>query len=116
MRQFTFFDVSTVKDVHDLASSPEIFKVCSAIAPPCMTIVFITVSPQKSPEISCIISTDFGVLVADIHGSVFLLNDDFETTKSWLAHNEGRVTHMVERNGILVTLGVSSSLFFMLKC
>ncbi|KAI0086320.1 hypothetical protein BDY19DRAFT_894941 [Irpex rosettiformis] len=85
MRQFTFFDVSAVKDVHDLANAPEIFK--------------------KSPEISCIISTEFGVLVADIHGSVFLLNDDFETTKSWVAHTGGRVTHMVERSGILVSLG-----------
>ncbi|KAI0818923.1 hypothetical protein BC629DRAFT_1579360 [Irpex lacteus] len=84
-RQFTFFDVSTVKDVHDLANSPEIFK--------------------KSPEISCITSTDFGTLVADIHGSVFILNDDFETARSWVAHTGGRVTHMVERNGILVSLG-----------
>lgn len=62
---------------------------------------------QKSPEISCITSTDLGTLVADIHGSVYLLNSDFETAKSWVAHSGGRVTHMMERNGILITLGVS---------
>ena len=26
-RQFTFFDVVPVKDIHDLGSSPEVFKV-----------------------------------------------------------------------------------------
>ena len=52
------------------------------------------------------ISTSRGPLVADIHGSLYLLNNDFETVKSWIAHTSGRVTHMVEQNGILITLGV----------
>ncbi|KAH9952033.1 hypothetical protein B0H21DRAFT_715451 [Amylocystis lapponica] len=85
LRQFTFFDVIQVKDIHDLGSSPDVFK--------------------KAPEISTIISSSAGPLVADIHGSVFLLSRDFEVVKSWLAHTGGRVTHMAERKGILVTLG-----------
>ncbi|KAL4242531.1 E3 ubiquitin-protein ligase PEP5 [Abortiporus biennis] len=84
-KQFTFFDVVPVKDVHDLASAPEVFK--------------------KTPEISCIVSTTVGVVVADIHGSLFLLDRDFDLAKSWIAHSTGRVTHMVEQNRILVTLG-----------
>ena len=28
-RQFTFFDAVPVKDIHDLDSTPDIFKVCS---------------------------------------------------------------------------------------
>lgn len=46
------------------------------------------------------------MLVADIHGSIHLLNRDFESINSWIAHVGGRVTHMVERKGVLVTLGV----------
>lgn len=61
---------------------------------------------QKTPEISTIIHSSIGLLVADIHGSVFLLTHDFEVSKSWVAHTGGRVTHMAERKGILVTLGV----------
>ena len=52
------------------------------------------------------IPSSAGVLVADIHGSIHLLNRDFESVNSWVAHVGGRVTHMVERRGILVTLGV----------
>lgn len=63
--------------------------------------------PQATPEISTVIPSSAGVLVADIHGSIHLLNRDFESTNSWVAHVDGRVTHMVERRGILVTLGVS---------
>ncbi|GJE99815.1 hypothetical protein PsYK624_160870 [Phanerochaete sordida] len=88
-RQFNFFDIAPVKDVHDLASSPEIFK--------------------KAPEISCIASTSHGTIVADIHGSVYQLNEEFETTKAWVAHSGGRVTHMLERNGLLVTVGEEDS-------
>ncbi|OCH92268.1 hypothetical protein OBBRIDRAFT_773774 [Obba rivulosa] len=88
-RQFTFFDVVPVKDIHDLGSSPEVFK--------------------KTPEISTITSSSAGPLVADIHGSVYLLNRDFEVVKSWIAHTGGRVTHMAERKGILVTLGEEDS-------
>lgn len=61
---------------------------------------------QATPEISTIISSSFGMLVADIHGSIHLLNRDFESIRSWVAHVGGRVTHMVERRGVLVTLGV----------
>ncbi|KAG2019698.1 vacuolar membrane protein, variant 2 [Coprinopsis cinerea AmutBmut pab1-1] len=84
-RQFSFFDVVPVKDPHDLDSSPYIFKVATEIS---------TIAPSSA-----------GMLVADIHGSVHLLNRDFETLSSWVAHTGGRVTHMVEQNGILVTLG-----------
>ena len=52
------------------------------------------------------ISSSAGVLVADIHGSIHLLNRDFESINSWIAHVGGRITHMIERRGILVTLGV----------
>ncbi|KAK7036583.1 Vacuolar protein sorting-associated protein 11 [Paramarasmius palmivorus] len=84
-RQYPFFDKVTVKDVHDLASTPDIFK--------------------STPEISTIASSSAGIVVADIHGSVHVLNRDFESISSWVAHVSGRVTHMVERKGILVTLG-----------
>ncbi|KAG1721987.1 uncharacterized protein EDB91DRAFT_1175471 [Suillus paluster] len=85
LRQFAFFDVHPVKDVHDLASSPEIFKNAS--------------------EISTVVSSSAGLLVADIHGSVHILNKDFISTTSWIAHVGGRVTHMAERSDILVTIG-----------
>ena len=54
-------------------------------------------------------SSTAGILVADIHGSIHLLNKDFVPVKSWVAHVGGRVTHMVERRRVLVTLGVRSS-------
>ncbi|CDO70329.1 hypothetical protein BN946_scf184843.g18 [Trametes cinnabarina] len=84
-RQFPFFDIVPVKDIHDLGSAPEVF--------------------QKTPEISTIAPSSVGLVVADIHGSVYLVNRDFEIAKSWIAHTGGRVTHMAERKGILVTLG-----------
>lgn len=85
LRQFAFFDVHPVKDIHDLASSPEIFKNAS--------------------EISTIISSSAGLLAADIHGSVHILNQDFVSSMSWVAHLGGRVMHMAERKGVLVTVG-----------
>ncbi|KAI0717610.1 hypothetical protein C8Q72DRAFT_983195, partial [Fomitopsis betulina] len=88
-RQFTFFDVAPVKDIHDLASTPEVFK--------------------KTPEISTIIASPVGPLVADIHGSIYSLNRDLEITNSWVAHAGGRVTHMAERKNILITLGEEES-------
>jgi hypothetical protein len=42
-----------------------------------------------------------------MHGSVHVLDKEFEPISSWVAHVGGRVTHMVERRGYLVTLGVS---------
>ncbi|KII88329.1 hypothetical protein PLICRDRAFT_688881 [Plicaturopsis crispa FD-325 SS-3] len=89
LRQFPFFDVVPVKDVNDLASPPEIFKYLV----------------QHASEISTVASSSAGVLVADIHGSVHLLDRDFATVKVWIAHVGGRVTHMAERKGILITLG-----------
>ena len=61
---------------------------------------------QKTPEISTIVASSVGLVVADIHGSIYLLTRDFEIAKSWIAHTGGRVTHMAEKRGILVTLGV----------
>ena len=61
---------------------------------------------KVTPEISTMISSSHGVLVADIHGSVHLLNRNFESINSWVAHVSGRVTHMIEKEGILITLGV----------
>ncbi|KAI0374590.1 hypothetical protein BV20DRAFT_934950 [Pilatotrama ljubarskyi] len=84
-RQFPFFDVAPVKDLHDLGSAPEVF--------------------QKTPEISTIAASSAGLVVADIHGSVYLVNRDFEIAKSWIAHTGGRVTHIAARRGILITLG-----------
>ncbi|KAF8902733.1 hypothetical protein CPB84DRAFT_1846103 [Gymnopilus junonius] len=88
-RQFPFFDALPVKDVHDLSSTPDIFKA--------------------TPEISTMSRSTAGILVADIHGSIHLLNRDFESINSWVAHVGGRVTHMVERKGVLVTLGEEDS-------
>ncbi|KAF4614763.1 hypothetical protein D9613_002508 [Agrocybe pediades] len=84
-RQFTFFDAHQVKDIHDLSSTPDIFKA--------------------TPEISSVISSPVGLLVADIHGSIHILNREFESTSSWVAHVAGRVTHMAEERDVLVTLG-----------
>ncbi|KAF9028559.1 hypothetical protein BDZ89DRAFT_1101711 [Hymenopellis radicata] len=84
-RSLTFFEEQVIKDVHDLESTPDIFKA--------------------TPEISTIATCSSGVLVADIHGSIHLLNKDFESINSWVAHVGGRVTHMAERRRVLVTLG-----------
>ncbi|KAI0050858.1 hypothetical protein FA95DRAFT_1603137 [Auriscalpium vulgare] len=83
--QFTFFDVAPVRDAHDLAGSPHILR-----------------SPT---DVSAVASSALGVLVADTHGSVHLLDREFEARASWVAHVGGRVTHMAERRGVLVTLG-----------
>ncbi|KAI0306259.1 hypothetical protein B0F90DRAFT_1814192 [Multifurca ochricompacta] len=84
-RQFPFFDVVPVKDAHDLAESPHILRAAASI--------------------SNVTSSAYGVIVADMHGSVHVLNKEFEPSSSWVAHVGGRVTHMVERRGYLVTLG-----------
>lgn len=62
---------------------------------------------KNTPEISVISSCTAGVLLADIYGNVHILNKDFESVRSWVAHVGGRVTHMVDRKGVLVTIGVS---------
>ncbi|KAH8825000.1 hypothetical protein DL96DRAFT_1817608 [Flagelloscypha sp. PMI_526] len=85
LRQFTFFNVHSVKDTNNPETGPEIFKLTS--------------------ELSTICSSSVGVVVADLHGSLHVLNRDFEPYLSWIAHVNGRVTHMAERHGKLVTLG-----------
>jgi vacuolar protein sorting-associated protein 11 len=60
---------------------------------------------QVTSEISTIAATSSGLLVADTHGSIHVLDKDFEPVRSWVAHVGGRVTHMIERKGVLVTLG-----------
>ncbi|KAH9980920.1 hypothetical protein BGW80DRAFT_1267217 [Lactifluus volemus] len=84
-RQFPFFDVVPIKDAHDLAESPHILRAASSI--------------------STVASSAYGLIVADMHGSVHVLSKEFEPISSWVAHIGGRVTHMVERRGYLVTLG-----------
>ncbi|KAI9446876.1 hypothetical protein F5148DRAFT_1278202 [Russula earlei] len=84
-RQFPFFDVVPVRDAHDLAESPHVLR--------------------GTTSISTVASSTYGVIVADMHGSVHLLNEEFESVSSWIAHVRGRVTHMVERRRFLVTLG-----------
>lgn len=95
--------------MHDFDSAPDIFKVLHASVsyPPFHNERFV----QVTPELSTVASSSAGVLVADTHGSVHVLNRDFESVTSWIAHVGGRVTHMVERKNILITLGVRH-LFF----
>jgi hypothetical protein len=78
--------VVPVKDAHDLDAPPEIFKT--------------------TPEISTILPSSAGVLVADIYGTIHILNREFEAQRTWVAYEGGRVTHMAERRGVLVTVGV----------
>jgi hypothetical protein len=59
-------------------------------------------------------SSSFGVVLADTHGSISLLDRTFEPTKSWIAYPNGRATHIVERKGILVTVGVRLLSYFLL--
>ena len=61
---------------------------------------------QSTPEISTVTNSSVGVLIADIHGSIHLLSREFESVNSWIAHVGGRVTHMAEKKGVLITLGV----------
>ncbi|KAB5591994.1 Vacuolar protein sorting-associated-like protein [Ceratobasidium theobromae] len=88
-RTFDFFTSTQVKDANDLASSPAIFK--------------------NVQEISVVESSSHGVVLADIHGAVSILDRSFEPIKSWIAYPSGRTTHAVERKGILVTVGEEPS-------
>ncbi|KAG1720880.1 hypothetical protein EDB19DRAFT_1775126 [Suillus lakei] len=60
---------------------------------------------SNAPEMSTVVSSSAGLLVADIHGSVYILNMDFVSTTSWAAHVGGRVLYMAWRKGVLVTTG-----------
>lgn len=62
---------------------------------------------QNPHEIATIASSTAGILVADINGNIYLLDRVFDIARTWIAHVAGRITHMVENKGILVTLGVS---------
>ncbi|EJU05949.1 hypothetical protein DACRYDRAFT_92166 [Dacryopinax primogenitus] len=84
-RQFTFFDSSPVKDAQDLANPPAVFHLPT--------------------EIVVIASSTVGILVADIHGVIHVLDRKFERSRGWVAFDGGRVTHMLEKRGILITLG-----------
>ncbi|KAF8725005.1 Zinc-finger, partial [Rhizoctonia solani] len=88
-RTFEFFTSTQVKDANDLASSPSVFK--------------------NVQEISLVESSSQGVILADIHGNISILDRAFEPVKSWVAYPGGRATHAVERKGILVTVGEESS-------
>ena len=71
-----------------------------------LVVLTTTAALQNVPEISVLSSSSAGVLLADIYGSVHVLNKDFESITSWVAHQGGRVTHMTDRKGVLVTIGV----------
>lgn len=92
-----------MKDIHDANNTPEIFKVREVKSSYSQADL---ATMQATLEISTITSSSAGILVADIYGSIHLLDKDFESISSWVAHVGGRVTHMVEKKGILVTLGV----------
>ncbi|KAK9896216.1 hypothetical protein P389DRAFT_76246 [Cystobasidium minutum MCA 4210] len=86
-RTFSFFHAQTVSARLEPGTTPEVFK--------------------SAPEISTITAGQGVVVVADIHGQVHVCNPDFDVTKSWIAHNNGRVTHMklAGAKGVLVTIG-----------
>ncbi|CAE6394788.1 unnamed protein product [Rhizoctonia solani] len=88
-RTFEFFTSTQVKDANDLASSPSVFK--------------------NVQEISLVESSSQGVILADIHGTISILDRAFEPVTSWAAYSNGRATHAVERKGILVTIGEEPS-------
>lgn len=60
---------------------------------------------KNASEISTVVSSSAGLLAADIHGSIHILNKEFVSTTSWVAHVGGRVVYMAERKGVLVTIG-----------
>ncbi|KAF8337359.1 uncharacterized protein EI90DRAFT_3144449 [Cantharellus anzutake] len=94
-RQFSFFNLSSVKDVNDAASSPEVVR-----------------SPS---EISVTASSSVGILIADIYGLVHILDRTWVKLHSWQAFLNGRVTHMAESRGILVSIGEEESRIPQLK-
>ena len=61
---------------------------------------------QNTFEIASVASSSVGILVADVNGRIYILDKSFEPIRTWAVHAAGRVTHMVEKKGILVTLGV----------
>jgi hypothetical protein len=110
-RQFDFFEATTVHDARDFSANPEVFRVTVAsfhgIEQPGSSSIPLL---QSIPEISCLTTGQGSLLVADLHGYVHVLSPEFETVRSFVAHEEGRVTHMryTGIKGIVVTLGVST--------
>ena len=94
-----------IKDANDLASSPAIFKVgVSTFVSPTLAKHFYVV--QNTFEIASVAPSSVGILVADVNGRIYILDKSFEPIRTWAIHVSGRVTHMVERKGILITVGV----------
>ena len=73
---------------------------------PLLCLLAVTTPLKNAPEISTMTFSSAGLVVADIHGSIHILNQSFVSVASWVAHLGGRVTHMIERKGMLVTIGV----------
>ncbi|QRV82816.1 Clathrin [Ceratobasidium sp. AG-Ba] len=88
-RTFDFFSSTQVKDATDLANPPSVF--------------------SNVQEISVVESSSLGVIIADTHGSISILDRMFEPTRTWIAYPNGRATHITERKGILVTVGEDAS-------
>lgn len=61
---------------------------------------------QNPFEIATVAPSSVGILVADVNGRIYILDKSFEPIRTWVVHVAGRVTHMMEKKGILVTLGV----------
>ena len=95
LRQFNFFDLQRVHDIADADESPAVFQ------------------GNKTNEISCTCTGQASILIADIHGAVHLISaPDFAITTSWIAHQQGRVTHAAfsaHKRGVIVTLGEDSA-------
>ena len=104
-RLLPFFTQTPVRDVSDAANTPEAFRV-SFNATLVLAVLLKILLFKKPAEISATVRTSQGVALADIHGSVHIMGPEFEPSTSWQAHSDGRVTHLIERKGIMVTLGV----------
>lgn len=74
-----------------------------------------TTGLQNPHEISAVASSSFGVLLADIYGSIHILNPYFESVLTWIAFSGGRATHMFASKGTLITIGVCARLPSWLK-
>ncbi|KAG8863727.1 hypothetical protein FRB96_007564 [Tulasnella sp. 330] len=62
-------------------------------------------APANVPEVTTTASSSVGIIVADVHGSLHLLGGNFVPVHSWVAHQSGRVTHIAEERGILISVG-----------
>jgi hypothetical protein len=90
-RQFTFFDLDSVKDADDLASSPRAVK---ELSPP---VVATPTSPDSPLSPSLIVSSGNTITVFDRH---FVPERSFP---AW--EGSGRATALVEAGGLLLAVG-----------